>query len=192
MSNKKTLIGIISGVVVVPLLICGIVIGVHASKTGTIESESAFRASADIAGEDVHYFDSEAVALADSSGATASLRGEALRAYNLVNEEREKSGLQPLVWDSNLESTSDVRAKEIEQKFSHTRPNGQPWYTVDSSIMGGENLAFGYDNANGVMEGWMNSPTHKDNILYSSFSKVSISVYVDDSGVYHWAQEFGY
>ena len=160
MSNKKTLIGIISGVVVVPLLICGIVIGVHSTKSGTIESESAFRTSAEIADADVHYFDSEAVALADSSGATASLRGEALRAYNLVNEVRENTGLQPLVWDSNLESTSDVRAKEIEAKFSHTRPNGSPWYTVNSDIMGGENLAFGYNNASDVMDGWMNSPTH--------------------------------
>ncbi|MCR4590886.1 MAG: CAP domain-containing protein [Lachnospiraceae bacterium] len=190
--KKKTLLAVIAGVVVLPLTICAIVIGVNAKKNGTIDAGSAFRASADIAADDVHYFDQEAIALADSSGDTASLRSEALRAYNLVNEERERAGLGTLVWDSNLEATSDVRARECEQSFSHTRPDGSAWYTVNSDIMGGENLAYGYGDAASVLDGWMNSPTHRENILYPTFTKISISVYVADDGTYYWAQEFGY
>lgn len=138
----------------------------------------------------IHYLDDEAIALADELS-DVSLRSEALKAYNLVNEEREAAGLGTLVWDSNLESTSDVRARECSQSFSHTRPNNQPWYTVNSDIMGGENLAFGYDNAQEVVEGWMNSPTHRENILYPTFTKVSISIFEKD-GTLYWAQEFGY
>ncbi|MBQ7260433.1 MAG: hypothetical protein IJR19_03655 [Lachnospiraceae bacterium] len=190
--KKKTLIGIIAGVVVLPLTACAIIIAVNHKNSGTIEAESAFRASADIAAEGVHYFDSEAVALADSSGDTASLRSEALRAYNLVNEERERAGLGTLSWDPNLESTSDVRARELESSFSHTRPNGSPWYTVNSDIMGGENLAFGYNDASSVLEAWMNSPTHRENILFPDFTKISISIYVADDGTAYWAQEFVY
>ena len=157
-----------------------------------IDKEPAMRSMEAILLEDVHYFDDEAIALSDTSGDTASLRSEALRAYNLVNECRDEAGVPDLVWDASLESTSDVRARECEESFSHTRPNGEPWYTVNSSIMGGENLAYGYETASDVLDGWMSSVTHKENILYPDFSKVSVSVYVADDGTYYWSQEFGY
>ncbi len=193
--KKGTFISLIVGIVVVPLAICGVIIGLKSGERGTIGDESAFRASADIGADGTHYFDQDAlnqVALADSSDDTASLRSEALRAYNLVNEQRERAGLETLAWDSNLEGTSDVRARELEVSFSHTRPDGSPWYTVNSDIMGGENLAYGYTTANEVLEGWMSSPTHRENILYPTFTKISISVYVADDGTCYWAQEFGY
>ena len=161
-------------------------------RRGGLDDSSASRSIEAINNEAFHYFDSEAIALADSSGDTASLRSEALRAYNMVNDERERAGLNPLVWDSNLESTSDVRARECEQSFSHTRPDGNPWYTVNSEIMAGENLAYGYETAGDVLRGWMESPTHRENILYPTFTKISISVYVADDGCFYWAQEFGY
>lgn len=180
--KKKILIGMLASL----LLFTG------CEKTAGIDSDSAMRSAESITSEEVHYFDGLAVALAESSGGTASLRSEALRAYNLVNERREQAGLEPLVWDSNLEGTSDVRAKECSQSFSHTRPNGSAWYTVNSQIMGGENLAYGYENAADVLNGWMDSPTHRENILYPTFTKISISVYVADDGTYYWSQEFGY
>lgn len=161
-------------------------------KAGKTDDGSAMRSADAISLEEIHYFDQEAIALADSSGDTASLRSEALRAYNLVNQERERAGLNPLTWDGNLESTSDVRAIECAREFSHTRPNGDPWYTVNSEIMGGENLAYGYETAADVLRGWMESPTHRENILYPTFAKVAISVYRDDDGVWYWSQEFGY
>ena len=76
--------------------------------------------------------------------------------------------------------------------FSHTRPNGSSWYTVNSKIMGGENLAYGYYDANSAVNAWMDSPTHRENILWPEFTKVAISVYAADDGTYYWAQEFGY
>lgn len=141
---------------------------------------------------DVFYFDSEAVALSNASDVDAGLRAVALEANNLVNEEREAVGLDNLKWDQNLETVSHVRAKECSEKFSHTRPSGKQWYTVNSKIQGGENLAFGFDTAEDAVEAWMNSPTHRDNILYDEFTKVAISIYQDDEGTCYWAQEYGY
>lgn len=138
------------------------------------------------------YLDNEAIALSESSNNNAALRSEALEVCTLVNSERLNNGLEALDWNQNLESTSNVRSYEASIDFSHTRPNGTPWYTVNSQIQGGENLAFGYDTAEEVMDGWMNSPTHKDNILHNEFNAISVSVYQDDNGVLYWAQEFGY
>ena len=41
------------------------------------------------------------------------------------------------------------------------------------------------------VEAWMDSPTHRDNILYDEFEKVAISIYEED-GTYYWSQEYGY
>jgi uncharacterized protein YkwD len=109
-----------------------------------------------------------------------------------VNEIRAEAGLDRLVWDQNLETVASVRAEECNTKFSHTRPDGREWYTVNSKIQGGENLAYGFDTANDVVEAWMNSPTHKDNILYDEFTGGSISIYQNDNGTYYWANEFKY
>lgn len=155
-----------------------------------IDSNSATRSFAEINSEQYHCLDNEAIALAESANDTG-LRAKALEAYNEINKEREKEGLNDLSWDINLETVADVRAKECSQKFSHIRPNGTQWYTVNSKIQGGENLAFGFDNAEDCIEAWMNSPTHRDNILYDEFEKVAISIY-EENGVYYWANQYGY
>lgn len=155
-----------------------------------IDETSATRSLADIMTEEFHFFDNEAIALAESSE-DSSLRAEAIEASNLVNEIREDAGLDELKWDVNLETVASVRAKECSEKFSHTRPNGSQWYTVNSKIQGGENLAFGFDNAVDCVEAWMESPTHRDNLLFNDFEKVAISIYEQD-GTYYWAQQFSY
>lgn len=63
--------------------------------------------------------------------------------------------------------------------------------SVNSKIQGGENLAYGFDNAEDVVEAWMNSPSHKDNILYDEFEKAAISIYEED-GTYYWSEQFNY
>ena len=102
----------------------------------TLLENSAFRSLAEIEADDVEYLDDEAIALSDVSDTNTALRAEALKAYNLVNEQREAAGLSSLSWDSNLESTSSVRSQECSISFSHTRPNGKAWYPVNSNIQG--------------------------------------------------------
>ena len=141
---------------------------------------------------DVVYLDSEAIALSNGSDADSGLRAEALEAFGMINDIRDEAGLETLDWNQNLESVSDVRAAECDEDFSHTRPNGSPWNTVNSQIQGGENLAFGQDDPQEVVDDWMDSPTHRDNILYGDFSSGSISIYQNDDGVKFWANEFSY
>lgn len=188
--KKKALAGIVAlGVLVAS--VSTIVVYHNSNNSGLLE-ENAFRTLADMEADDVVYLDDEAIALSDASSTNTALRAEALKAYNLVNEEREAAGLDALTWDSNLESASSVRSKECSVSFSHTRPDGRDWCTVNSKIQGGENLAYGFDDAKSATEAWMDSPTHRDNILYSDFSTVAISVYETDDGTCYWAQEFGY
>ena len=158
------------------------------NKSG-LDDNKAFRTVGDLIKEP-YFLDDEAIALSESSE-DAGLRAEAIEANNMVNEIRAEAGLEPLEWDNNLETVASVRASEISEKFSHTRPNGRQWYTVNSKIQGGENLAFGFDNAEDVVDAWMNSPTHRDNILYDEFEKCAISIYEED-GTYYWAQQYGY
>lgn len=141
---------------------------------------------------DVIYLDSEAIALSNASDSDTGLRAEALEAFKQINDIRSEVGLDELSWNQNLESVSDVRAEECDESFSHTRPNGKQWNTVNSQIQGGENLAFGFDTAEDAVNAWMDSPTHKDNILYEDFNSGSISIYQNDNGTNYWANEFSY
>ena len=188
---KKTTRVLSAALAVLLVPVCACIIYISGGNRG-VDDATAMRTSIEINADDAIFIDDEAVALADTSGASTSLRSEAMRAFNLVNAERSANGLSSLVWDNNLESTSAVRAQECAVSFSHTRPNGKPWYTVNSKIMGGENLAYGYYDANSALNAWMDSPTHRENILWPEFTKVAISVYAADDGTYYWAQEFGY
>ena len=107
---------------------------------------------------DIHYFDEQAVALAGEAQ-TSELMAQAEATHSIVNQKRAAAGLGPLDWSEPLSEAAMVRAKECETSFSHKRPNGQDWYTVNSQIMYGENLAHNYTNANSVVDAWMASPT---------------------------------
>lgn len=147
------------------------------------------------------YIDDAAVALVGSVvdagmseaeiARAAELRAMAVEAFDLVNVYRVAAGLPEFVWDDTLEACAQVRAAEAASLFSHTRPNGSDWYTVNSDLMWGENLAKGYKNATNLVTGWMNSPTHAANILDGEFVTCSIAVY-EVNGKLYFAQEFGY
>ena len=109
----------------------------------------------------------------------------------LVNAERAKNGLSPLTLDTELTSNANIRAKEIVEQFSHTRPNGESCdtaVTVDWMHVG-ENIAMGYPTPEAVMNGWMNSDGHRKNILNGDFTKIGIGV-CSSGGAMYWVQLF--
>ena len=113
---------------------------------------------------------------------------------SLVNSERAAAGLQALTLDSKLCALADIRAKEIVQSFSHTRPNGSSCFTVFkengvSYRYAGENLAYGQTSAKAVMNAWMNSSGHRANIFGKNFGKIGISCYIANGRKY-WVQLF--
>ncbi len=138
------------------------------------------------------YIDDEAIALAGEATSSEAALAAAQVAFNLVNDRRVSAGLGKLDWSNALTAAAMVRAQELVDLFSHDRPNGSPWYTVDSSCMFGENLAKLYYTGEDVYQAWMNSPTHAANIMEGSYKTVGIAVYQAPNGNWYWAQEFGY
>ena len=98
---------------------------------------------------------------------------------HLTNLIREEYGLDPLSVTAPMESAAHTRAKELITYCDHTRPNGSSFITAleEAGVFysfAGENIAAGYPNPESVLTGWMNSQGHRDNILSSNFSHLSI------------------
>lgn len=116
-----------------------------------------------------------------------------IQVFQLVNNIRRENGLNELILDNTLTEIATIRAEEASINWSHTRPDGTKWITlVDSyGLYGtfGENLAYGQESPQEVIEDWMASEGHKDNILFESFTYIGIGIYEID-GVIYWVQTF--
>ena len=126
---------------------------------------------------------------------TSNYRQEVL---NLVNAERAKYGLQPLVMgDAKLTAAAQQRAEEIATVNSHVRPNGTKWYTVLSEYgvtdaAAGENAAWGSVSPEEVVNAWMNSEGHRANILDPEARAMGVGYYYNSSSTWghQWIQLF--
>ena len=92
--------------------------------------------------------------------------------YAATNQARANNGMGPLTLSAKLNNGAQAKANDmiVKNYWSHTAPDGtQPWvFFVNAGytyIRAGENLAYGFDTSGGVVNGWMNSPGHKANIL---------------------------
>lgn len=122
---------------------------------------------------------------------------QAQEILTLVNNERRARGLKELQLDKTLTQAANIRAKEIVELFSHTRPDGSDCFTVVQQLNYpylalGENIAAGYTSSSSVMDAWMNSKGHRENILTSYYGKIGVGYYVDMSKPYryYWVQIF--
>jgi uncharacterized protein YkwD len=108
---------------------------------------------------------------------------------DIVNARRAESGLPGLTWNETLAESARIRATEIVTCWSHTRPDGTPWYTAGAQLQMGENLAYGQTSPEQVMDEWMASEGHAQNILESRYSQIGIACYIEN-GTYYWVQHF--
>ena len=116
----------------------------------------------------------------------------AYKVLDRVNAERKKAGKTALTMDKDLMDAAMQRAAELVVYFSHTRPSGLSCFTVDPKAWG-ENIAMGtypYYDAATIMDGWMNSTGHRENILRDEFSSIGIGCF-QYNGVAYWVQLFG-
>ncbi len=114
--------------------------------------------------------------------------------YEITNNYRSLVGVSSLTLDSSLVEAASIRAKELSDSFSHTRPNGSSCFTVLSELgisygTAGENIAAGYSSSQSVMEGWHSSSGHYQNIISSKFKKIGIGVNIVNNQ-YYWVQIF--
>jgi len=101
----------------------------------------------------------------------------------LVNYERIQQQLPPLSPHDKLRQAADARIKDMLSKnyFNHQSPTGtMPWDTIAENgyeyRYAGENLAIDYDNAEEVVNAWLESPTHRENMLSNTFQDIGVSV----------------
>lgn len=114
----------------------------------------------------------------------------------LINHERREAGLRPLAPDESLQLLARAHAKDMFARgyFSHDTPDGQdPFARMEAAgidyLTAGENLALA-PTLELAHNGLMNSPKHRDNILFNEFGRVGIGVI--DGGIYGkmYVQEF--
>ena len=109
--------------------------------------------------------------------------------FELVNQEREKNNVPALTYNKEIQDAADLRAKEASESFSHTRPDGSSCHDVIKLeyYATGENLLMAdkeIATAENMMKTWMNSESHRANILLKDFTEMAIGIYEKDNIVY--------
>lgn len=145
----------------------------------------------DISKEDINEYDSITINNIQNENTYTDLINEV---YEITNNYRSLVGVPSLTLDSSLVEAASIRAKELSNSFSHTRPNGSSCFTVLSELgisygTAGENIAAGYSSSQSVMEGWRSSSGHYQNIIFSKFKKIGIGVNIINNQ-YYWVQIF--
>lgn len=112
----------------------------------------------------------------------------------LVNAQRAKYGLAPFTLSTQLSNVARIKSQDMSENnyFSHTSPVFGSTFSLLKSHgisyrTAGENIAMGYRTPESVMDGWMNSPGHRANILSAKYTKIGVG-YVAQGN--YWTQVF--
>jgi uncharacterized protein YkwD len=117
----------------------------------------------------------------------------------LVNVERERESLNPVVWNQTLANQAEEYACEmiVYDFFAHENPETGSHLADRADEFGydyqmiGENLAAGQATPAQAMWDWMNSEGHRANILNANFTELGVGVRVGGDYDIYWVQEFG-
>ncbi len=107
----------------------------------------------------------------------------------LLNQKRQENGLSVLSFSPELATAARNKANDMLLKnyWAHSSPDGKtPWdFLKDAGynyVYAGENLARGFNTSEDVTNAWMESPTHRANVLSSNYSDVGFAVVVGSLG----------
>lgn len=113
---------------------------------------------------------------------------------DLTNAERAKEGLKPLEMHSPLMEVAQAKSEDMAKNnyFSHTSPTyGSPFDQIKSAGISyrsaGENIAQGQRTPQQVVQAWMESPGHRQNIMNANYTHIGVG-FVDNG--YYWTQQF--
>jgi hypothetical protein len=100
-----------------------------------------------------------------------------------ANKERTRKNVHPLKYNKKLEAAAYQKAQDMfkKQYWAHFGPNNEkPWDFMTTAgyqwTFAGENLAKGFFDSEDVHSAWMQSPSHRDNILDASYDEIGIAV----------------
>lgn len=129
--------------------------------------------------EGAYLFDTQVAQ--NRQGFLASVLPAAL--LDLTNADRTANGVAPLKEDPSLDRAAQLKANDMAAKgyFAHVSPDGKtPWYWLDQVgyqyTYAGENLAINFNDSSAVETAWMNSPTHRANIVKPQYTRVGYAV----------------
>jgi len=115
----------------------------------------------------------------------------------ITNSVRGRAGCGAVTMSPRLSYAAWQHSREMAGRgyFSHESPGGtSPGSRVNSAgyrwTTYGENIAWGQQDARQVMNDWMNSPSHRANILNCRFHNVGVAVAYNARGVPYWTQDF--
>ncbi len=98
-----------------------------------------------------------------------------------TNIERKELALPPLVRNSVLDAAAQLKADDMAKNsyFAHYSPAGvSPWHWFNEAgyryVHAGENLAVHFTDSKEVVEAWMDSPTHRANIVNQNYREIGV------------------
>lgn len=102
---------------------------------------------------------------------------------SLTNVKRAENGLPALTFNSQLAQAAAGKASNMfaENYWAHFAPSGKtPWMFITGAgykyVYAGENLARDFSDAPSVVNAWMNSPSHRSNLLDKNFKEIGVAV----------------
>lgn len=102
---------------------------------------------------------------------------------SLTNEKRAEQGLSALVLNNVLTDVATQKAQNMFEKnyWAHNAPDGTtPWVFFQRAgynyLYAGENLAKDFNDSNGVVNAWMASPSHRENMLSNRYTEVGFAI----------------
>jgi len=105
------------------------------------------------------------------------------KVLEITNQKRAEQGLSPLVINSQLNEAAQRKAGDMFafNYWSHVSPSGRsPWSFFQEVgykyLYAGENLARDFMDSQAVVEAWMNSATHRDNVLNRNYQEIGLAV----------------
>lgn len=117
----------------------------------------------------------------DVLGFATDIRVEQLLAD--TNDRRQAAGLGTLTLNSVLSQAAAAKAADMltNDYWAHNSPQGKtPWDFINGAgykyTLAGENLAKNFQTSDGVVDAWMASPSHRDNLLKSGYKDVGFAV----------------
>jgi hypothetical protein len=100
-----------------------------------------------------------------------------------TNEARVANNLTALSPNAKLDIAASEKLNDmaIQEYFAHISPSGvNPWYWIKSAdyrySLAGENLAIGFVTAGDTVKAWLNSPSHRANILNTKYKEIGVAV----------------
>ena len=105
------------------------------------------------------------------------------RVVELTNQKRTEEGLAPLSLNARLNEAAQRKAGDMFafNYWAHSSPSGRdPWgffREVDYRYLyAGENLARDFMNSESVVEAWVNSSTHRENVFNKNYQEIGVAV----------------